>query len=275
MIKMKELNQFLSRHKRSVLLISTLVLVVVLVINLVVTNSVLNAGEQDAEAVSVSNINPKYNELMKKGAIALSDGSSTSNTIASTAEKKEEKKATSAATSSTTAPATTQPPSSYTDENVPFATAVPAASPADYQSQWDQGFLVAIDNPDPSYSCPHISLTDDDRDLLERLCMGEFGSGGFIGAALIAQCVKDAMCFDGYATVADVIQYCRYDGSTDIGTNDACRQAVRYVFDDNCDAVQHRIMYMYNPYMVKSAFHESQNFILSYQGVRFFDRWGY
>ncbi len=275
MIKMKELNQFLSRHKRSVLLISTLVLVVVLVINLVVTNSVLNAGEQDAEAVSVSNINPKYNELMKRGAIALSDGSSTSNTIASTAEKKEEKKATSAATSSTTAPATTQPPSSYTDENVPFATAVPAASPADYQSQWDQGFLVAIDNPDPSYSCPHISLTDDDRDLLERLCMGEFGSGGFIGAALIAQCVKDAMCFDGYATVADVIQYCRYDGSTDIGTNDACRQAVRYVFDDNCDAVQHRIMYMYNPYMVKSAFHESQNFILSYQGVRFFDRWGY
>lgn len=275
MIKMNEINQFLTRHKRSVLLISTLVLVVVLVINLVVTNSVLNAGEQDAEAVSVSNINPKYNELMKRGAIALSGGSSTSNTIASTAEKKEEKKAASAATSSTTAPATTQPSSSYTDENVPFATAVPAASPADYQSQWDQGFLVAIDNPDPSYSCPHVSLTDDDRDLLERLCMGEFGSGGFIGAALIAQCVKDAMCFDGYATVADVIQYCRYDGSTDIGTNDACRQAVRYVFDDNCDAVQHRIMYMYNPYMVKSAFHESQNFILSYQGVRFFDRWGY
>ena len=275
MIKMNQINQFLTHHKRSVLLISTLVLVVVLVINLVVTNSVLNAGEQDAEAVSVSNINPKYNELMKRGAIALSDGSSTSNTIASTAEKKEEKKAASAATSSTTAPATTQPSSSYTDENVPFATAVPAASPADYQTQWDQGFLVAIDNPDSSYSCPHVSLTDDDRDLLERLCMGEFGSGGFIGAALIAQCVKDAMCFDGYATVADVIQYCRYDCSTDIGTNDACRQAVRYVFDDNCDAVQHRIMYMYNPYMVKSAFHESQNFILSYQGVRFFDRWGY
>ena len=273
MIKVNELNQFLTRHKRSVLLISTLVLVVVLVVNLVVTNSVLNAGEQDAEAVSVSNINPKYNELMKKGAIALSEGS-TANTIASTAEKKEEKKATSAP-AATTAPSTTHPASALTDENVPFATAVPAASPADYQSQWDQGFLIAIDNPDPSYGCPHISLTDDDRDLLERLCMGEFGSGGFIGAALIAQSVKDAMCFDGYATVADVIQYCRYDGSTDIGTNDACRQAVRYVFDDNCDAVQHRIMYMYNPYMVKSAFHESQNFILSYQGVRFFDRWGY
>ena len=40
-------------------------------------------------------------------------------------------------------------------------------------------------------------------------------------------------------------------------------------------AVQHRIMYMYNPDMVQSAFHESQNYILTYQTVRFFDRWGY
>ena len=118
-------------------------------------------------------------------------------------------------------------------------------------------------------------LSDADRDLLERLCMGEFGSGGFIGASLIAQAVKDAMCFDGYTSVADVIRECHYTGSTSIGTNSECRQAVRYIFDDNRDAVQHRIMYMYNPYMVQSAFHESQNFILSYAGVRFFDRWGY
>ena len=50
---------------------------------------------------------------------------------------------------------------------------------------------------------------------------------------------------------------------------------MRYIFDDDGSAVQHRMLYMYNPYMVKSAFHESQNFILSYQGVRFFDRFGY
>ena len=105
--------------------------------------------------------------------------------------------------------------------------------------------------------------------------MGEFGSGGFIGAALIAQSVKDAMCFDGYPTVESVIKNCHYTGSTKIGTNDACIQAVSYIFDENKDAVQHRIMYMYNPDMVQSAFHESQNYILTYQTVRFFDRWGY
>ena len=46
---------------------------------------------------------------------------------------------------------------------------------------------MAIDNPDKTYECSKVTLTDEDRDLLERLCMGEFGSGGFIGAALIAQ----------------------------------------------------------------------------------------
>ena len=133
---------------------------------------------------------------------------------------------------------------------------------------------MAIDNPDKTYECSKVTLTDEDRDLLERLCMGEFGSGGFIGAALIAQSVKDAMCFDGYPTVASVIENCHYTGSTKIGTNQECIQAVSYIFDENKDAVQHRIMYMYNPDMVQSAFHESQNYILTYQTVRFFDSGG-
>lgn len=156
-----------------------------------------------------------------------------------------------------------------TQATVPFATAIPPKEPVDYQSQWDAGYLVAIDNPDKTYECSKVTLTDEDRDLLERLCMGEFGSGGFIGAALIAQSVKDAMCFDGYPTVASVIENCHYTGSTKIGTNQECIQAVSYIFDENKDAVQHRIMYMYNPDMVQSAFHESQNYILTYQTVRF------
>ena len=61
----------------------------------------------------------------------------------------------------------------------------------------------------------------------------------------------------------------------ELETNQECIQAVSYIFDENKDAVQHRIMYMYNPDMVQSAFHESQNYILTYQTVRFFDRWGY
>lgn len=158
---------------------------------------------------------------------------------------------------------------------VQFATAIPVAEPADYNEQWNAGYLVAIDNPDKTYECGQVTLSDHDRDLLERLCMGEFGSGGFVGAALIAQSVKNAMCFDGFTSVDKIIADYHYTGRTDIPANDACKQAVRYIFDENHDAVQHRILYMYNPLLVDSEFHESQNYILTYEDVRFFDRWGY
>ena len=219
--------------------------------------------------VSESNVNPNAIELVHStDAVSytapMNTVSTTVTAASSAAETKEQAtKATRKARSQT---ATTERP-------VPFATAAVPDHPADYQAQWDAGYLLAIDNPDTSYSTSSIKLTDADRDLLERLCMGEFGSGGFIGAALIAQAVKDAMTSDGYSSVADVIKYCRYDGSTSMGTNDACKQAVRYIFDDNHAAVQHRLLYMYNPYLCTSSFHESQRFILSYQGVRFFDRW--
>lgn len=267
---MDKIIEFIKQHKRPAIIVSALLVVLALVSATVL----INAGDRTNEqaAVIASNINPKYRDTKPL--------STTSGTAApTTREAAETTVATTAA--STTKAATTAPPHTSTplttdaEGNVPFATAVPAAEPADYQSQWDAGYLVAIDNPDYSYGCPHISLSDDDRELLEALCYGEFGSGGFIGAALIAQCVKDAMAFDGYSTVEDVIKYCRYDGSTTSGTSDECIQAVRYIFDDDGSAVQHRVMYMYNPYMVKSAFHESQNFILSYQTIRFFDRWGY
>lgn len=158
---------------------------------------------------------------------------------------------------------------------IQFATAIPPKEPANYEEQWDAGYLIAIDNPDKTYKCGQVTLSDYDRDLLERLCMGEFGSGGFVGAALIAQSVKNAMCFDGYTSVYRIIEDYHYTGRTDIPGNEECKRAVRYIFDENHDAVQHRILYMYNPLLVDSEFHESQNYILTYEDVRFFDRWGY
>lgn len=275
---MEFIHNFLKRHMRSLLFVCTFILAITLVLYTVLAGGVLSAGEnaKEIEAVAASNINPKYSELFGEGSTGLSSENTTSAAAETTKSKEESATSKTALTTAqpTTAPQTSTQPITEA-VTIPFATAIPPKTPADYNAQWEQGYLIAIDNPDTTYACSRVTLTDEDRDLLERLCMGEFGSGGFIGAALIAQAVKDAMCFDGYTNVADVIKYCRYDGSTKMGTNDACRQAVKYIFDDNCDAVQHRIMYMYNPYMVSSAFHESQNFILSYQGIRFFDRWGY
>lgn len=266
---------------------------VLLGVHTVIANSILSA-DNEADLVSTSNVNPRTTEIMQRGSEALRVDTSAKATQTVSSSTPETKPVTTAAPASSAATAASSAASSaaaattaasaartvqattrdISQNDVPFATAAVPDTPVDYTRQWNLGYLIAVDNPDETYSCAKITLTDEDRDLLERLCYGEFGTGGFIGASLIAQCVKDAMCFDGYTTVEEVIRECRYDGSTDIGTNDECRQAVRYIFDENHDAVQHRLLYMYNPYMVQSAFHESQNFILSYASVRFFDRWG-
>ena len=260
--------------------VAILIVTVMLVVSTLITNSVLYGNNQknsSASGVSPNNADSplQENEGRAGGTSSISTPETKPDTTASA-----DSTAPAASvnptlptlptkpTQPTTTPASTEP-------SVPYATAIKPDAPADYQTQWDMGYLIAIDNPDTTYMCASVTLTEEDRDLLERLCMGEFGSGGFIGACLIAQSVKDAMCFDGYSSVAEVIRECRYTGSTDMGTNDECRQAVRYIFDENHDAVQHRLMYMYNPRMVQSNFHESQNFILSYSGIRFFDRWGH
>lgn len=255
--------------KINIVLFSVLLSLCILVTATTVVSVPLHSEETEAMSY-VSGINPKYRDESKAGEIVLGatiagkDASQeTAENSKNEADKEDETKATA------TEEETTQ------EITIPFATAIPPETPADYEAQWAAGYLIAIDNPDTTYECAKVTLTDEDRDLLERLCMGEFGNGGFIATCLIAQSVKDAMCFDGYKSVQEVIDSCYYTGSTRIGKNDDCVNAVKYIFDENHDAVQHRLMYMYNPKLCQSAFHESQNYILTYQDVRFFDRWGY
>lgn len=157
-------------------------------------------------------------------------------------------------------------------EEVTFATAATGTAKTSYTTQWNQGYIVAVDYPDKSYSCPHIELTDENRDLVERLCMGEFATGGFNGAALIAQAVKNTMATYGYTNVKDVIEKFNYDGSLNNKPTKSVKDAVVYIFDMDKDAVQHRILYMYNPSDGISKFHESQKYVCTYKNVRFFDK---
>lgn len=261
------MKNIFNKKSNMVLSVILVILSVIIVYQTVFTGSVINAGESTADmAMANAKVNPSVTAASSAQPTATKPQTTAEKTEPSSSKPAKKKKKTSV---------TTKPTAKTTEPTVAFATAIPPEHPADYQAQWNAGYLVAIDNPDTTYQCGQVTLSDYDRDLLERLCMGEFGSGGFIGAALIAQAVKNAICFDGYTSVQAVIDSCHYTGRTDMGTNEECKRAVRYIFDENHDAVQHRIMYMYNPLLVQSAFHESQNYIMTYQDVRFFDRWGY
>lgn len=235
-------------------------------------DAVVDAAAASPDSISTADqVAAKYTET-----VAPTRQPETEKTVKETkAKAAEEKQKSTEPTEKPTQKATAKPTEPTEPETIQWATVMTMETKCSYEEQWNAGYIVAIDYPDKIYQTFHIELTEEDRDVLEHLCMGEFGTGGFIGAALIAQCVKDAMCFDGYKTVEEVRVACRYDASLNNTPTQEVKDAVSYIFDEDHAAVQHRMMYMYNPNLVQSAFHESQNYILTYQGVRFFDRWGY
>ncbi len=135
------------------------------------------------------------------------------------------------------------------------------------------GYLLGINNPDPNYIGYSINLSDADRDIAERIVMGEAGSMGFTGMALVAQCIRDTFVLGNYSSIADVIYSNGYYGSTSITPSSTCKEVINYIFDQGGSAVQHRIMLFYASNYCSSAWHESQNYVCSYGYVRFFDAW--
>lgn len=133
------------------------------------------------------------------------------------------------------------------------------------------GYLMSIDNPDPNYCGYSISLSDSERDIAERMIMGEAGSCGFTGMALVAQCIRDTYIQGGYSSIHDVLAQNGYYGSTSITPSDTAREVVSYIFDQGGSAVQHSIRVFYASNLCSSSWHESQEYVCSYGYVRFFD----
>lgn len=142
---------------------------------------------------------------------------------------------------------------------------------SNYDSTYSsEGFLVDISNPDPSYSPKPVTLSSYDRAKLERLVMGEAGSLGYTGCALVAQAIRDSMNRSGTTSIDTIISEYKYYAPTNKTPNQSVKDAVSYIFDQNGSAVQHRILCFYTG---NSGWHETQNFIVGYGNVRFFDLW--
>lgn len=134
-------------------------------------------------------------------------------------------------------------------------------------------YLLDIAKPDPSYVSYSIELTDYDRDILERLVMGEAGGEGYIGCCLVAQAIRDTMISDGYKSVDALRRSMGYYGSVYTTPNEDALNAVKFIFDEGGAAVQHKIIYFYAPSLCTSGWHESQEFVVAHNSHRFFDRW--
>ncbi len=141
-------------------------------------------------------------------------------------------------------------------------------SPSSGGGSYSGGVLLDIANPDYSYSPSYVSLSSYDRAKLERLVMGEAGTMGYAGCALVAQAIRDAMNRSRTSSIDQIISEYQYYGSTNIEPNQDVLNAVSFIFDRNGSAVQHRVLCFY---IGRSDWHETQPFVIELGGVRFFD----
>lgn len=141
-----------------------------------------------------------------------------------------------------------------------------------YDSQYNAGYLLAIDTPDFNYSTVQVNLSDEDKELACQIVYGEAGGEGFEQCCLVAQCLKDSMLSLGYTSIKDVQKYCQYDGWKEDYSQTAA-DAVDFIFDQNRSAIAHRVLFFYATDLCTSKWHETQNHILTIGNSRFFDMW--
>lgn len=178
----------------------------------------------------------------------------------------------SSSTESTSASSTTSASVSSTDSSSTTDTDDEESNSENtVQASGSGGFLLDIDNPDPAYVGYSISLSDSDRDQVERMLMGEAGGMGFDGMALVAQCIRDTYVNGSYGSMEELFSDNGYYGSTSYTPSSTAKEVVNYIFDQGGSAVQHSIRVFYASDICSSSWHEAQDYVCSYGYVRFFD----
>lgn len=115
-------------------------------------------------------------------------------------------------------------------------------------------------------------LTADERELICEVVMAESGIEPFDGKMAVSQCILNACEKTGKRPAEIVEEY----GYTDrrVEPNAETREAVAAVFDAGETVTDADILYFYAPELVYSEWHESQTYICTIGGHRFFGEAG-
>lgn len=121
---------------------------------------------------------------------------------------------------------------------------------------------------EPSFYGYSYELTDDERDLVERVVMHEAGwCPDYRLLILTAQCFRNACELNGW-TPSEVYEKCGYAAMS--YANPRAVKAVREVFDEGVQCIPEKIFCFYNRNLVYSADHEKNRLAIDIDGNRFF-----
>lgn len=133
--------------------------------------------------------------------------------------------------------------------------------------QEDVQIVQAIELPEPS---AYYDLTAEERDLIERVVMGEAGGEEYMGQQAVAQCILND-CEINNARPAEIVDWMSYTTHRPQASQ-SVKDAVSDVFDDGAMVLPETAMYFYAPDMVYSAWHESQIYLDTIGCHKFFAR---
>ena len=114
----------------------------------------------------------------------------------------------------------------------------------------------------------YYPLTDEERDLVERVVMAEAGGEAYVGQLAVAQCILNACLLDDLRP-AEAIEEYSYTGNRPDPT-ESVKQAVAAVFDDGVTVFDSDVLYFYAPALCRSDWHESQDYVTTIGCHRFF-----
>ena len=114
-------------------------------------------------------------------------------------------------------------------------------------------------------------LSDYERRVVECMVMGESGSESYKGQLLVAYCILNACKKDGLQP-SEVRRIYKYSGWHDSPTK-SVKKAVSSIFDDGYRPINDTPLYFYAPKYCNSSWHETQRYICTVGGHKFFGRW--
>lgn len=115
---------------------------------------------------------------------------------------------------------------------------------------------------------PVFNLTDEERSIVECMVMGECGYEPYDGQVLVAQCILNACIKEDLQPSEIRVKY-KYAGWHEEPT-DEVKEVVSAVFDCGEKVTTEPILYFYAPKYSKGSWHETQVFVMSVGGHKFF-----
>ena len=114
-------------------------------------------------------------------------------------------------------------------------------------------------------------LSDDERRVVECIVMGEAGGEPYEGQVLVAFCILNGCLKEGIQPSSLRKEY-KYSGWNN-NPSKSVKEAVSEVFDNGCKPVNDFPLYFYAPKYAKGKWHETQRYICTVGGHKFFGEW--